>query len=85
MGTAWRRCSGVLHGAPAIPGLIGSAVIYLYLSLVHRFCAAVVRTALPLRPLLTLGFFLWRQWFIYSWLIFIVNVSALLPLYYPKI
>lgn len=43
----------LLHGALAI----GSAVIHLYLSLVHRFCAVVVRTALPLWPLLTLGFF----------------------------
>lgn len=48
----------MLHGAPAIPGLIGSAVIHLYLSLVHSFCVAVVRTVLPLQLLLlTLGFF----------------------------
>lgn len=55
-----------LHGGGAVvcftvllppPSLIGSTVIHLYLSLVHSFCAAVVRTAFPLRPLLTLGFF----------------------------
>lgn len=47
------RCSGVFHGASAF---IWSDVLNFYLSLVYSFCTTVLRTALPLLPLLIWGF-----------------------------
>lgn len=49
-GTAWRQCSGALHGAS---GLIRSDVIHFSPSLFHSFCTTEVRTVLPLLPLPT--------------------------------
>lgn len=49
----WRQWSRVFHGASAF---IWSDVLHFYLSLVCSFCTTVVRTALPLLPLLIWSF-----------------------------
>lgn len=85
MGTAWRRCSGTLHGAST--NLVRYGVMFSLDVLVCRF---VVQPAHPLLPLLTVGFLreqgviLITFGLIYQWMSVLDLITSLLHLY-PKV